>query len=82
MNRPIVHPLAAEVAADPIEAPANAKPCWFCKGTRLWVWDKGVPGGFAICCSHPFCAATGPISMESIEHATLLWNTPEGRPQK
>jgi hypothetical protein len=51
------------------------KPCPWCKGTRTWVWDKAVPGAFAIACSNPHCAATGPISRHSVEHAEELWDS-------
>lgn len=45
----------------------------------LWVWDKGVPGRFAIGCSNPHCAATGPISDTEAE-AVVKWNAAPRRP--
>ena len=47
--------------------------CPWCYGTDLWFWDKGVPGKFAVACSNPRCAATGPISDSRVD-AVRNWN--------
>lgn len=40
---------------------------------KVWVWDKAVPGKFAVCCSNPDCAATGPLAYSEAD-AFRLWN--------
>lgn len=52
----------------------SAEPCPWCASAKLWVWDKAVPGGWAVACSNPDCAATGPISRVSEADAVILWN--------
>lgn len=58
---------------------AQAKVCPFCHGQGerdtygLWFWDKAVPGKWAVACSNPACAATGPIG-ETAADAVLKWN--------
>lgn len=69
----------------------QALPCPWCEGRGsdkgkpcqhgLWLWDKGVPGKFAIGCSNPDCAATGPLaSTESA--AVVAWNAAPRRPDQ
>lgn len=50
----------------------GTKPCPWCHGQRLWVWEK-TPGHAAIACSNPSCAATGPLGRD-IATALQLWN--------
>lgn len=52
---------------------SHADPCPFCRSDQLWVWDKGVPGRFAVACSNPACAATGPMA-SSLAAAVVNWN--------
>jgi hypothetical protein len=54
--------------------------CPFCSFDRQWLWDKGVPGKFAVCCSNPSCAATGPICATP-EQAVVGWNKASRRPR-
>jgi hypothetical protein len=56
----------------------RAQPCPFCRCAQLWMWDKGVPGKFAVACSNPDCAATGPVA-ETERDAVARWNTPTPR---
>jgi hypothetical protein len=51
----------------------KAKPCpWGCS-SGVWMWDKGVPGKFAVACSSATCAATGPIR-DTEDEAVIGWN--------
>lgn len=52
--------------------PEGAKPCPWCQGHRLWVWEKG-PGKPAVACSNPSCGATGPIG-KTVQQAVDYWN--------
>lgn len=51
----------------------QARECPFCDGVEVWMWDKGVPGKFAVSCSNPECAATGPLSSIQAD-AIRNWN--------
>ncbi len=51
----------------------HAKACPWCAGRKVWVWDKAVPGRFAIACSNPDCVATGPIRA-TVDEAVIAWN--------
>lgn len=59
----------------------EADRCPFCTYDRQWLWDKAVPGKFAVACSNPVCAATGPIARTPAE-AVLLWNRAKRRSLK
>lgn len=63
--------MEATAVSSPILVQADR--CPFCSFDRVWLWDKGMPGRFAVCCSNPACAATGPMA-ESEAAAVLLWN--------
>lgn len=52
---------------------AEADRCPFCTHVHLWIWDKGVPGKYAVACSNPACAATGPIA-DTPSAAVVSWN--------
>lgn len=69
-----------EAEVGPCTLLLNARRCPWCWGSKLWVWDRGVPGWFAISCSNPECAATGPLSRISVEDAVARWNRAERPP--
>lgn len=52
---------------------ARAKACPWCGRFEVWIWDKAIPGQFAVSCSNPTCAATGPIRPTEDE-AVIAWN--------
>lgn len=67
----------------------QAAPCPWCEGRNehgkpehgVWLWDKARPGWFAIACSNPDCAATGPFARDGAE-AVLAWNSAPRRVSK
>ena len=68
------------MSASELSILVKAEPCPFCTSQRLWIWDKGMPGKFAICCSNSSCAATGPMANSEAE-AVVFWNkAPRKRP--